>query len=99
MAVISTGNNEGKLTNEDINRAAAKAGWHNVGKESFTPALEKNDAPARALGLTGTPDIIIMPTTAATPKDIMVFAGAVPAQTLEAAIVNSIRATIIQSPK
>ncbi|WP_312806289.1 DsbA family protein [Atlantibacter hermannii] len=85
-AVYTTGNNEGKLTNEDIDRAAAKAGWHNAGKESFTPALEKNDALARALGLTGTPGIIVMPVTGATPKNITVIPGAVPAEQLEAAI-------------
>ena len=72
--------------NEDIDRAAAKAGWHNAGKESFTPALEKNDALARALGLTGTPGIIVMPVTGATPKNITVIPGAVPAEWLEAAI-------------
>lgn len=85
-AVYTTGNNEGKLTSEDIDRAAAKAGWHNAGKESFTPALEKNDVLARALGLTGTPGIIVMPVTGATPKNITVIPGAVPAERLEAAI-------------
>ena len=85
-AVYSTGNNEGKLTKEDINRAAAKAGWHNTGKESFTSALEKNDVLARALGLTGTPGIIVMPVVGATPRNITVIPGAVPAERLEAAI-------------
>ena len=85
-AVYATGNNEGKLTNEDIDRAAAKAGWHNAGKESFTPALQKNDALARALGLTGTPGIIVMPVTGATPKNITVIPGAVSEQSITAAI-------------
>lgn len=85
-AVYTTGNNEGKLTNECIDRAAAKAGWHNADKESFTSALEKNDALARALGLTGTPDIVVMPVTGGTPKNITMFAGAVPGETMEAAI-------------
>nr|WP_172693800.1 DsbA family protein [Leclercia adecarboxylata]QBQ66548.1 Outer membrane protein [Leclercia adecarboxylata] len=86
-SIYTTGNNEGRLTNEDIDRAAAKAGWHDAGKESFTPTLEKNDELARALGLTGTPGIIVMPTaTGATPKKITVFAGAVPGEKLEMAI-------------
>jgi len=85
-AIYTTGHNEGKLTKEDIDRAAAKAGWRDAGKESFTSALEKNDALARALGLTGTPGIIVMPVTGATPRNITVFAGAVPGETLEAAI-------------
>lgn len=85
-AIYATGNNEGDLTKEDIDRAAAKTGWHDAGKENFTPALEKNDALARTLGLTGTPGIVVMPVTGATPKNITVLPGAVPAERLEAAI-------------
>lgn len=85
-AIYATGNNEGELTKEDIDRAATKAGWHDAGKENFTPVLEKNDALARTLGLTGTPGIVVMPVTGATPKNITVLPGAVPAERLEAAI-------------
>lgn len=85
-AIYATGKNEGNLTKEDIDRAAAKAGWRDADKESFTSALEKNDALARALGLTGTPGIIVMPISGATPKNITVIPGAVPAERLEAAI-------------
>jgi len=85
-AIYTTGNNEGKLTKEDIDRAAAKAGWRDSGKEIFTSVLEKNDALARMLGLTGTPGIIVMPVTGATPKNITMLPGAVPAERLEAAI-------------
>jgi len=85
-AIYATGKNEGNLTKEDIDLAAAKAGWRDSGKESFTSALEKNDALAKALSLTGTPGIIIMPVTGATPKNITVIPGAVPAERLEAAI-------------
>ncbi|MBS0854362.1 thioredoxin domain-containing protein [Enterobacter sp. JGM127] len=85
-AIYATGNNEGELTKEDIDRAAAKAGWHDAGKANFIPALEKNDALARTLGLTGTPGIVVMPVTGATPKNITVFPGAVPAERLEGPI-------------
>ena len=85
-AIYATGNNEGDLTKEDIDRTATKAGWHDAGKENFTPVLEKNDALARTLGLTGTPGIVVMPVTGATPKNITVLPGAVPAERLEAAI-------------
>ncbi len=85
-AIYATEKNEGNLTKEDIDRAAAKAGWRDSGKESFTSALEKNDELAKALSLTGTPGIIIMPVTGATPKNITVIPGAVPAERLEAAI-------------
>ncbi|MHA1002861.1 DsbA family protein (plasmid) [Leclercia pneumoniae] len=85
-ALYATGHIEGKLTKEDIDQAAAKAGWKVSGRESYTAALEKNDELARALGLTGTPGIVVMPVTGATPKNITVIPGAVPAETLEAAI-------------
>ena len=90
-AIYATGNNEGDLTKEDIDRAAAKTGWHDAGKENFTPVLEKNDALARMLGLTGTPGIVVMPVTGATPKNITVLPGAVAAERLEAAIQKSIK--------
>ncbi len=85
-AIYATGKNEGNLTKEDIDRAAAKAGWRDSGKESFTSALEKNDELAKALSLTGTPGIIIMPVTGATPKNITVIPGAVSEQSITAAI-------------
>ena len=85
-AIYTTGNNEGKLTKEDIERAAAKAGWHDAVKDSFTVALEKNNELARALDLTGTPGIIVLPTTNASPKNITVFPGAVSEELLAAAI-------------
>lgn len=85
-AIYSTGKNEGNLTKEDIDRAAAKAGWRDSGKESFTSALEKNDALAKELGLTGTPGIIVMPVTGATPKNITVIPGAVSEQSITTAI-------------
>ena len=88
-AIYATGNNEGDLTKEDIDRAAAKTGWHDVGKENFTPTLEKNDALARVLGLTGTPGLIVMPVTGATPKSITVIRGAVSAQSIIAAITKA----------
>ena len=88
-AIYATGNNEGDLTKEDIDRAATRAGWHDAGKENFTPALEKNDALARVLGLTGTPGLIVMPVTGATPKSITVIRGAVSAQSIIAAITKA----------
>lgn len=85
-AIYATGHDEGKLTTEDIDQAAAKFGWRDTEKESFTTALEKNDELARALGLTGTPGIIVMPMKGASPKNITVIPGTVPAESLVAAI-------------
>lgn len=75
--IYHTGHIEGDLTTEDI-RAATHAVGH-------VPVLEKNDALARALGLTGTPGLIVMPVESTSPETITVFAGlASPEQILPA---------------
>lgn len=51
-----------------------------------TAALEKNSSLAEALGLTGTPGIIVMPVSGATPDTITVFPEAVTAEKLQTAI-------------
>jgi len=48
--------------------------------------LEKNDAPAQAMGLSGTPGLIVMPAQNATPKNITVFAALAPPQQILSAI-------------
>lgn len=85
-AVYATGHDEGKLTGQDIVQAAGLAGFTGPVRDDFSPLLTRNDALARALGLTGTPGIIVMPVKGATPKNITVFPGYVPAESLEAAI-------------
>jgi len=51
-----------------------------------TASLEKNSNLAEALGLTGTPGIIVMPVNVATPDTITVFPEVVTAERLQAAI-------------
>lgn len=70
---------------KDIDQAAAKTELHDAGKENFATALDKTDELAKTLGLIGTPGIIVMPTTGATPKNITVIAGAVTDETSKAA--------------
>ncbi|MFP8633829.1 DsbA family protein, partial [Enterobacter kobei] len=53
---------------------------------------EKNSNLAEALGLTGTPGIIVMPVSGATPDTITVFPEAVTAERLQAAIRKASRA-------
>lgn len=90
-AVYATGHNEGKLTTEDIREAASKAGLTMPAPGDNTAFLEKNSNLAEALGLTGTPGIIVMPVTGATPDTITVFPEAVTADRLQAAIRKATR--------
>ncbi|MFX4315471.1 hypothetical protein F8O53_26820, partial [Enterobacter sp. 63] len=85
-AVYATGHYEGALTTEDIREAAVKAGVSEPAKNDHTALLEKNSNLAESLGLTGTPGIIVMPLSGATPDTITVFPQAVTAGQLQAAI-------------
>lgn len=85
-AIYATGHNEGKLTAEDILAAASKAGLAASVPGDHTASLEKNSNLAEELGLTGTPGIVVMPVSGATPDTITVFPEAVTADRLQAAI-------------
>jgi len=85
-AIYATGHNEGKLTAEDILAAASKAGLAASVPGEHTASLEKNSNLAEALGLTGTPGIVVMPVSGATPDTITVFPEAVTAERLHLAI-------------
>ena len=87
--IYATGHNEGKLTAEDIHGAASKAGLTTPAPGDHTASLEKNSNLAEALGLTGTPGIIVMPVSGATPDTITVFPEAVTAERLQAAILKA----------
>ena len=85
-ALYDTGHNEGALTESDIRAAASKAGLATPAQDDNTASLEKNSSLAELLGLTGTPGIIVMPVSGATPDTITVFPEAVTAEKLLAAI-------------
>ncbi|UGS48664.1 hypothetical protein JMT66_23685 (plasmid) [Kosakonia cowanii] len=70
-----TGRIEGDLTTEDIRAAAHAAGVDALNAVDHAPVLEKNDALAQALGLTGTPGLIVMPVEKASPGTLTVLAG------------------------
>jgi protein-disulfide isomerase len=89
--IFHTGHIEGALTAEDITQATDVA----LGEKPFktgddNAALERNNELARALGLTGTPGLIVMPLRNATLKNITVFPGTATAEQLKAAI-DSVR--------
>jgi protein-disulfide isomerase len=85
-ALYATGHNEGALTESDIRAAASKAGLATPAQDDNTASLEKNSSLAESLGLTGTPGIIVMPVSGATPDTITVFPEAVTADRLQAAM-------------
>lgn len=85
-AIYATGHNEGKLTAQDIHGAASRTGLAAPAPGDHTASLEKNSNLAEELGLTGTPGIIVMPVSGATPDTITVFPEAVTADRLQVAI-------------
>ena len=85
-AVYATGHHEGQLPANDIRDAARQAGFTATAPDEHRSALAKNSALAEGLGLTGTPGIIVMPVSGASPDTITVFPEAVTAEKLQAAI-------------
>lgn len=86
--IYATGHDEGQLTQADIDRVSATAGFDpkapaDISAEAVTG---RNDGLAQATGLTGTPGFIIMPLSGATTENTTVLGGAVPAEQLQAAI-------------
>ena len=81
-----TGHIEGDLTASDIEKATKPALLSAVKTKDMSAALERNDSLTQALGLTGTPGLIVLPLKNATPAKITVIPGAVGAEQLMAAI-------------
>lgn len=84
--IYHTGHIEGDLTTEDVKAAAHAAGIDALNTVNHAPVLEKNDVLAQALGLTGTPGLIVMPVEKASPETITVFAGLASPEQILAAI-------------
>ncbi|BCA42505.1 MULTISPECIES: hypothetical protein [Kluyvera] len=74
------------MTASDIEKATKPALLSAVKTKDMSAALERNDSLAQALGLTGTPGLIVLPLKNATPAKITVIPGAVGAEQLMAAI-------------
>lgn len=90
--IYRTGHNEGKLTVQDIEKAAtaAGAGPEDESKRSASDALiQGNDELAGMLGLTGTPGIIVMPAENATAENTTVLPGVVTEQVMQQAIARA----------
>ncbi|EKZ6361293.1 thioredoxin domain-containing protein [Klebsiella aerogenes] len=84
--VYATGHNEGKLTAADIQQQAKKVNFDAKKAADVEPALENINQLAQEIGLSGTPGVIVMPTTGATEATITVFPGLADKASLDAAI-------------
>ncbi|MWT36844.1 thioredoxin domain-containing protein, partial [Escherichia coli] len=71
--IYATGHNEGKLTTADIQQQAKKAGFDAKKAADVEPVLQSINDLAQEIGLSGTPGVIVMPTTGATEASITVF--------------------------
>lgn len=90
--IYQTGHNEGKLTAEDIEKAAVAAGAGNASDDSNAASdqiIENNADLAEMLGLTGTPGIIVMPAENATQDNTTVIPGVVSEQVMQQAIARA----------
>ena len=84
--IYSTGHNEGKLTAADIQQQAKKVNFDAGKAADVEPVLESTNQLAQEIGLSGTPGVIVMPTTGATEATITVFPGLADKASLDAAI-------------
>lgn len=81
-----SGHIEGDLTASDIDAAVKVAGGSTLALDDFRAQLEQNNTLAQALGLTGTPGLIVMPVSGSVPSTITVFPGLATEAQLKAAI-------------
>nr|WP_318375300.1 thioredoxin domain-containing protein [Enterobacter sp.] len=89
--IYRTGNNEGKLTDADIDVVSKAAGFRDAAFPDQSHLLTKTDELANNLGLTGTPGLIVMPVQNPTPDTITVFPERVSAEQLRSAIEKAMR--------
>lgn len=89
-AVYNTGHFEGALTIKDIDSATHAAGAQpGIKAKNAEKIFTANSELAQAIGLTGTPGLIVMPASGADEHNTTVLPGAVPAEELQAAITRA----------
>lgn len=82
--IYATGHNEGRLTKEDIRKAAGD--FDDSKAPEVKDELFRTNILAQQLGLTGTPGLIVMPVSGATAANTTVIPGFTSAEALQAAI-------------
>ena len=88
-ALTEAGHNEGKLTDDDIEKVAATVGAHKSSAEENALSdrlIEATDSLAEMPVLTGTPDIIVMPAEHATAANTVVLPDVVSEAAMQKAI-------------
>lgn len=73
--IFATGHNEGKLTSDDIQKAAASVKFNAKIAPEVKSVLENINRLVQQLKITGTPAIIVIPAEGATPENTTVIPG------------------------
>lgn len=84
--IYATGHNEGKLTDEDINRAADAVKFNISKAEGVQSVLDGINTQAQQLGISGTPTLVILPSSGASTGNVTVIPGAPRTDALQKAI-------------
>lgn len=84
--IFATGHDEGKLTAEDIRQVAASVNALPAKKDAMQPALDKVNALAQQIGFSGTPGMVVLPTTGATVDNTTVIPGMAGEKLIQSAI-------------
>lgn len=87
--LFQTGHYEGALTADDIAKASQDAGFDDkqaVSEDAALAMLQDNNTLAQALGISGTPALIVMPVAGARAENTTVIPGAATAEDLQHAI-------------
>ncbi|HBR4692851.1 TPA: thioredoxin domain-containing protein [Klebsiella pneumoniae] len=85
-AVYGSGLNEGKLTQDVIEKISDNIKFKQNTIDEINITLRNVNDIATATGLTGTPGIIVMPVKGATEENVTVFSGMTEAENIQAAI-------------
>ncbi|EPF0317279.1 DsbA family protein [Enterobacter chuandaensis] len=85
-ALFATGHYEGKLTTEDINSASVMVKFTAKKSSDVKGTLAGTEALAQALGISGTPALVVMPVTGANENNVTVIPGFARADVLQAAL-------------
>lgn len=88
-ALYATGHNEGKLTAEDINTAANAVKFDAKTAPDVLGTLDGINTLAQQLGLSGTPALVVLPSTGASASTVTVIPGFARADALQTAIDNA----------
>ncbi|MCS5992079.1 hypothetical protein LNP02_28325 [Klebsiella variicola subsp. variicola] len=84
--IYGTGLNEGRLTQEIIEKQSGKINFNQHTIEVINNTLKNINQIATTTGLTGTPGVIIMPLNGATEDNTTVFSGMTEAENIQQAI-------------